>query len=129
MTTDFTTSWIADAIEVTAPDGATVRPLCSLPGTASSAQFALRPRQVSTAVSHTTVEEIWFITAGAGEMWRRRPGREEITVLEPGVCLTIPLGTVFQFRAGPDGLRAVAVTIPPWPDGNPEEARDETGHW
>ncbi|MEU8546176.1 cupin domain-containing protein [Streptomyces roseoverticillatus] len=129
MTADFETSRIADAVEVTAPDGATVRPLCSLPGTASSAQFALAPRQVSKAVSHVSVEEIWFITTGSGEMWRRQYGREEITVLEPGVCLTIPLGTTFQFRAGPDGLCAVAVTIPPWPDGDPDEARSEAGRW
>ncbi|MEV5378913.1 hypothetical protein B7P34_05395 [Streptosporangium nondiastaticum] len=129
MAADFGTSWIADAVEVTAPDGATVRPLCSLPGTASSAQFELGPQQVSKAVSHVSVEEIWFITAGTGEMWRRQRGREEITALEPGVCLTIPLGTAFQFRAGSGGLRAAAVTIPPWPEGNPDEARSEAGRW
>ncbi|MGK5547975.1 cupin domain-containing protein [Streptomyces sp. URMC 127] len=128
MAADFGTLRIADAIEVTAPDGATVRPLCSLPGTASSAQFELGPQQVSKAVSHANVEEIWFIAAGAGEMWRRQYGREEVTVLEPGVCLTIPLGTAFQFRAGSGGLRAFAVTIPPWPD-DPDEARSETGPW
>ncbi|WP_424887268.1 cupin domain-containing protein [Streptomyces sp. XH2] len=129
MAADFATSRIADAVEITAPDGATVRPLCSLPGTASSAQFELGPQQVSKAVSHAGVEEIWFVTAGSGEMWRRQGGREEATVLEPGVCLTIPLGTTFQFRAGTGGLRAVAVTIPPWPDGNQDEARSETGRW
>ncbi|MCF3102159.1 cupin domain-containing protein [Streptomyces roseoverticillatus] len=129
MAADFETSRIADAVEITAPDGATVRPLSSLPGTASSAQFELGPQQVSKAVSHASVEEIWFITAGSGEMWRRQHGREETTVLEPGVCLTIPLGTTFQFRAGSGGLRAVAVTIPPWPDGDPGEARSEAGRW
>jgi mannose-6-phosphate isomerase-like protein (cupin superfamily) len=49
-------------------------------------------------------------------MWRRQGDREEIVRLEPGVCLTIPLGTHFQFRSlGPGPLAAVAVTMPPWP--------------
>jgi mannose-6-phosphate isomerase-like protein (cupin superfamily) len=34
----------------------------------------------------------------------------------PGVCLTIPLGTRFQFRCiGHDALEAISVTMPPWP--------------
>jgi mannose-6-phosphate isomerase-like protein (cupin superfamily) len=32
------------------------------------------------------------------------------------MCLTIPLGTRFQFRSsGDDPLSALAVTMPPWP--------------
>lgn len=62
-------------------------------------------------------------------MWRSQDGREEVTVLAPGVCLTIPLGTKFQFRAGDQGLRVVAVTVPPWPVNSPNEARPETGRW
>jgi mannose-6-phosphate isomerase-like protein (cupin superfamily) len=39
-----------------------------------------------------------------------------VVALEPGVCLTIPLGTRFQFRTlGDEPLAAVAVTMPPWP--------------
>ena len=56
-------------------------------------------------------------------------GHEEVTTLEPGVSLTIPLGTVFQFRAGAQELRVVAVTVPPWPVDSPNEARFETGRW
>ncbi len=34
----------------------------------------------------------------------------------PGICLTLPLGTHFQFRATGDApLQAVAITMPPWP--------------
>ena len=51
------------------------------------------------AVAHRTVEEIWFFLAGRGQMWRRQDDHEEIVTVEPGVCLTIPLGTHFQFRA------------------------------
>jgi mannose-6-phosphate isomerase-like protein (cupin superfamily) len=117
------------APEITAPDGSAVRPLCVIPGAASFAQFELAPGQTAKAVSHATVEEIWFVTSGAGEMWRSQDGHEEITTLEPGVCLTIPLGTTFQFRAGDQGLRAVAATTPPWPVESPNEATLEPGPW
>ncbi|WP_199739543.1 cupin domain-containing protein [Streptomyces klenkii] len=129
MSEPFTTIRLDQAPEVTAPDGSAVRPLCVLPGAASFAQFELAPGQTAKAVSHATVEEIWFVVSGAGEMWRSQDGREEVTALEPGVCLTIPLGTTFQFRAGVQGLRVVAATVPPWPVDSPDEARFETGPW
>jgi mannose-6-phosphate isomerase-like protein (cupin superfamily) len=128
MSVEFTTMRTAEAAEVTAPDGSSVRPLCVLPGAASFAQFELAPGQVSKAVSHATVQEIWYVVAGGGQMWRSQERRAEVTALDAGMCLTIPLGTAFQFRAGPDGLRVVAATIPPWPDG-PGEARPERGPW
>lgn len=88
----FSTVRESDAAVVTAPDGSTVRPLGALAGLASFATFELAAGQVSAAVSHRTVAEIWYVIAGAGEMWRRQGGREEVTGLEPGVCLTVPLG-------------------------------------
>ncbi|NIH78216.1 cupin domain-containing protein [Amycolatopsis viridis] len=126
--TPFTTTHVADSAEVTAPDGSTVRPLCTLPAVASFAHFALAPGQVSRAVEHATVEEIWYVVGGSGRLWRGQDGREEITELRPGTCLTIPLGTAFQFRGGPAGLQVVAVTAPPWP-GTGEEAAPVPGHW
>ena len=128
MSVDFSTVRTGEAPEVTAPDGSAVRPLCVLPDAASFAQFELAPGQVSKAVSHATVQEIWYVVAGGGQMWRSQDGRAETSALEPGVCLTIPLGTAFQFRAGRDGLRVVAATVPPWP-GDPDEARPERGPW
>jgi hypothetical protein len=39
-----------------------------------------------------------------------------IVPVESGVCLTIPLGTHFQFRSlGAEPLCALGVTMPPWP--------------
>lgn len=64
MTARFSTVRIDEAPEVTAPDGSAVRPLCVLPGAASFARFELAPEQVSQAVSHATVEEIWFVVSG-----------------------------------------------------------------
>jgi mannose-6-phosphate isomerase-like protein (cupin superfamily) len=92
------------------------------------AHFTLAPGQTSRAVTHRTVDEIWYVVSGHGEMWRRSATREAIEPLEPGVCLTIPVGTHFQFRAsGEQSLTAVAVTLPPWPgDG---EALEVTGVW
>jgi len=92
------------------------------------AHFELAPGQVSLAVAQRTVEEIWYILSGGGEMWRRLEGQEEIAALEPGVCLTIPVGTEFQFRSsGPEPLAAVAVTMPPWP--GEDEAYRVVGIW
>jgi mannose-6-phosphate isomerase-like protein (cupin superfamily) len=113
--------------DVVAPDGSDVRVLLGLAG-GGMAHFELAPGCVSIAVAHRTVEEIWFVLSGRGEMWRRQGAREEIVGLEPGVCLTIPLGTRFQFRAlGPEPLAALGVTLPPWPgDG---EAIVVEGAW
>jgi mannose-6-phosphate isomerase-like protein (cupin superfamily) len=61
-------------------------------------------------------------------MWRRQDGREEIVELSRGTCLTIPLGTEFQFRSsGNEPLSAVAITMPPWP--GEDEAVFVEGHW
>jgi mannose-6-phosphate isomerase-like protein (cupin superfamily) len=124
---EFATKLLPALPDVTAPDGSAVRILLSLRG-GSMAHFELGAGQVSLAVVHQTVEEIWYIIAGQGEMWRSSGERQEITPLQAGVCLTIPVGTRFQFRASPDErLCAVAVTLPPWP-GN-EEAQYVPGHW
>jgi mannose-6-phosphate isomerase-like protein (cupin superfamily) len=106
---------------VTAPDGSDVRVLLGLAG-GSMAHFELAAGRVSRAVVHRTVEEIWYVLAGRGEMWRRQGEIQEVTVLEPGVCLTIPVGTRFQFRAADtQAVSAVAITMPPWPgDGEAE---------
>jgi len=90
------------------------------------ARFQLPGGETSKAVVHQTVEEIWLVISGAGQMWRRRQDREETVSLEPGVCLTIPLGTRFQFRASQD-LSVVAVTMPPWPGD--DEAVLVQGPW
>jgi mannose-6-phosphate isomerase-like protein (cupin superfamily) len=65
---------------------------------------------------HRTVEEIWFFVGGRGEMWRAAGEDEEVVEVRAGSCITIPVGTRFQFRAFEgDPLAAVAVTMPPWP--------------
>ncbi|MER6299508.1 cupin domain-containing protein [Kitasatospora sp. NPDC001539] len=125
----FATAAVDAAPVVTAPDGAEVRPLLVLDGQGSLAAFHLAPGQVTRAVSHATVQELWQVTAGSGELWRRQDGREQTVRLVPGTAVSIPLGTAFQFRADADGpLRITAVTMPPWP-GTDTEARPEDGPW
>ena len=123
----FGTKQLPATRNVIAPDGLDVRVLLAL-ARGGMAHFVLAPGQVSTAVTHRTVEEIWYVLSGRGEMWRRQGDREEVVVMTPGVCLTIPLGTHFQFRSlGTEELAAVAVTMPPWPgDG---EALVVAGKW
>ncbi len=111
----FETKALPAAPDVIAPDGSEVRILLRLAG-GSMAHFQLDPGEVSIAVMHRTVEELWFVAAGRGEMWRSLDGREEVVALEPGVSLSIPVGTRFQFRAvGDTPFAAVGVTMPPWP--------------
>lgn len=111
----------------TAPDGSDVRILLGLQG-GGMAHFELQPGQMSKAVAHRTVEEVWFFLTGRGQMWRRQNGREEVVAVEPNVCLTIPLGTHFQFRTlGDEPLAGIAVTMPPWPGA--DEAYLVEGKW
>ena len=115
--------------DVTAPDGSKVRVLLSLAG-GSAAHFELEPGAVSRAGRHRTVEAIWYIPAGRGEMWRRDDSREEVVSLKPDVCLTIPVGTSFQFRAvGDVPLSAFAVTMPPWPTETSDEWLEVAAYW
>jgi mannose-6-phosphate isomerase-like protein (cupin superfamily) len=125
--TDFATKPLPDAYDVLAPDGSEVRVLLALAG-GSMAHFSLPAGKISRAVRHRTVEEIWFVLGGGGKMWRAREGREEIADLAPRDCLTIPVGTAFQFRAGGDAaFTAVAITMPPWPGA--DEAEFVPGAW
>ena len=114
---------------VTAPDGSHVRELLSLPS-GSAAHFELPPDAVSRAGRHRTVDEIWFILAGRGEMWRSDGGREEVVALHCNLCLTIPVGTSFQFRTiGDSPLSAFAVTMPPWSAESDDEWMDVAPRW
>jgi len=123
----FETKRLPGAPTVIAPDGSDVRVLLALAG-GGMAHFELPAGRVSIAVTHRTVEEIWYVVSGSGKMWRRNDDHEETVHLEPGLCLTLPLGTHFQFRASVDGaLGVVAVTMPPWP--GEQEAIVVPGPW
>jgi mannose-6-phosphate isomerase-like protein (cupin superfamily) len=124
----FETKRLSAARDAVAPDGSDVRLLLQL-NRGSMAHFELPAGQTSKAVRHRTVDEIWFFLSGRGEMWRRQKGEAESVVpVEPGTCLTIPVGTEFQFRSLSDEpLSAVGVTMPPWPGEH--EAIVGAGKW
>jgi len=118
---------LPSARTVIAPDGSDVRVLLGL-AAGGVAHFELSAGKTSRAVVHKTVEEIWYVVSGSGEIWRKQGEREETVPLHPGVCITIPLGTHFQFRAAlASSVAAIGVTMPPWPGEG--EAVPVSGPW
>lgn len=125
--TGWATRTLPAAADVLAPDGSEVR-LLATAVRGSMAHFQLAPGQVARAVSHRTVEEVWYVVAGQGRMWRAGEGAEEVVDLRPGMSVTIPVGTRFQFRNdGAEPLGVVGVTMPPWPGD--DEAYLVEGPW
>ena len=123
----FDTKTIGAAPDAIAPDGSEVRVLCQL-SRGGLAVFSLPPGAVSKAVAHHTVEELWYVISGRGRMWRKLGQSEEVTELGPGLSLSIPTGTDFQFRCdGSEPLIVIGATMPPWP-GEAEAFRVE-GTW
>ena len=108
---------------VVAPDGSEVRLLLTDEHGAtrcSVVEVTIGTGETSRAVAHRTVEEIWYVLSGTGEVWRCPPGALATGVppvqVAAGDALVIPTGWEFQFRsdAGSD-MRFVCVTMPPWP--------------
>ena len=101
--------------DAVAPDGADVWNLLRT-DLGGMAIFQLPPGAISNPEVHKTVDEIWFFLSGRGEFWRKLGDQEEVVVVEPGVCITVPVGTHFHWRVYEgEPLRALGVTMPPWP--------------
>ena len=106
------------------PAGAEIRYLME-GATGNMIHSTVPPGQVNRATVHATVSEFWHVLSGQGEIWRRDESGEEVTVLEPGVSIDIPVGTAFQYRCiGVEPLRFLCVSMPPWP-GNTEATHIE----
>ncbi len=123
----FATTRLGSDYDVLAPDSSEIRVMV---GTTrgSLAHGSLAPGRVSLAIAHRTVEEVWFVTEGRGQVWRKHGGHEAVVDVEPGSALTIPTGAHFQFRAtGPEPLCFVMCTMPPWPGA--QEAVRVPDHW
>lgn len=124
---DFTTTQLAEPCDAIAPDGSEIRVLNRVKG-GSMAHGTLAPGLVSAAVSHRTVEEIWYVLGGRAELWRRLEEREVVVELRVGSSITLPVGTCFQFRTlGDRPFHFIMCTMPPWP-GDDEAERTE-GPW
>jgi len=120
--------------DVTAPDGSEIRLLVdtSQGATKSSlVEVTLAPGEVTRPVKHRTVEEIWYVLEGRGQVWRCPPDAAPESVaavsVSPGDALAIPTGWSFQFSADADNrLRFLCHTTPPWP-GEDEAVSMEHG--
>jgi mannose-6-phosphate isomerase-like protein (cupin superfamily) len=123
----FATKQLGAAHDVLAPDTSEIRLLVAT-SRGSMAHGTLPPGRVSLAVVHRTVEEVWYVTEGRGQVWRKDGEREAVVDVGPGTALSIPVGVHFQFRTvGPEPLRFIMCTMPPWP--GPHEAPRVPDHW
>ena len=108
-------------------DGSEIRLLGQIVG-ASMVHCSLPAGAVSLPVRHRTVEEVWYILSGRGQLWRSDGVQDEVVELVTGLAVTIPLGTSFQFSCtGDEPLMLVIVTSPPWPGA--DEALAVDGPW
>jgi len=108
--------------DAVAPDGAQIR-LLAAGRCGSMVHAALERGAVSRPVKHRTVEEVWYVVSGSGQI---AVGGDIVSV-RAGSSVLIPTGTPFQFRAGYAGLGVVMTTMPPWP--GPDEAEPAEGPW
>ena len=88
--------------DATAPDGSEIRLLVDARHAATKAslcEVTLPAGQVSRPVWHQTVEEIWYVLEGLGQVWRCPPSGESAAIkpvrVGPGDALTIPTGWRF----------------------------------
>lgn len=110
-----------------APDRSEIRILLDVSG-AGVAHCRLPPGAISSPVRHKSVNEIWYILSGQGQIWQSRNGVNDFADLSAGVCLTIAVGNSFQFRnTGADNLDILITTVPNWP--GPDEAVPVSGYW
>lgn len=110
-----------------APDGSDVRALLGSQW-GGLARFDFPAGETSQAVQHRTIDEIWHILGGLGQMWLADDVAEGTVDLRSGVTVLIPVGSRFQVRTfGHEALSAVAATMPPWPGSG--EARIVAGRW
>ncbi len=124
----FESNQVARDYDALAPDGSEIRLLHSLDG-ASVVHCRLPVGAATIPVRHRTVEEVWYFLAGAGQVWRRQGDREQVLDVSPGLSLTIPLDTDFQFRnTGEIPLEFIITTTPPWP-GEDEAVVLDAGRW
>lgn len=123
----FITRPLAGSADTLAPDGSEIRLLVE-GSRGSMVHCTLLPGRTSLAVRHQTVEEVWYILQGVGQLWRAYSGEEEETDLVSGISVTIPTGTHFQFRnTGAEFLCILICTMPPWPGA--DEAIRVANHW
>jgi mannose-6-phosphate isomerase-like protein (cupin superfamily) len=108
------TTRLADANVVTAPDGSEIRELVAT-SRGSMVHCTLPPGKTSLAVAHRTADEVSYFISGRGQVWRKNGNDEIVLDVEPGLSMSIEVGTHFQFRnIGDENLCFIITTMPPW---------------
>jgi mannose-6-phosphate isomerase-like protein (cupin superfamily) len=107
-----------------APDGSHILTMGEEPA-GGLAICTLDPGRVSVPVRARTVEEIWYVIEGRGEISRRQGTRDPwVDMLLPGTAVDIGTGITFQFRCTSEKrLRLLLLTLPRWPGA--DEAVEE----
>ncbi|MCD4766375.1 MAG: hypothetical protein K8R34_07680 [Methanosarcinales archaeon] len=110
----FETEQLPGQYNYLAPDGSEIRLLPEMKDGGLS-HCRLPIQGISQAVTHKTVEEIWYFIQGQGKVWRKQGDREEVVDAGPGTCPPYQWHH-FQFRnTGQEPLSFIIATIPPWP--------------
>jgi mannose-6-phosphate isomerase-like protein (cupin superfamily) len=123
----FDTKQLSEGLDVLAPDGSEIRLLVRTTR-GSMVHGLLPPGQVSRAITHRTVDEVWYFASGQGQVWRKQGADESVVDVRPGTSLSIPVGTQFQFRTtSAEPLQFVMCTMPPWP--GEQEAVRVSDYW
>jgi mannose-6-phosphate isomerase-like protein (cupin superfamily) len=118
---------LAERYDYLAPDGSEIRLLPTYDN-GGLAHCRLAAGRTSRAVRHRTVQEVRYVLAGKGQVWRARDADEEVVDVETDTGLTIPTGVSFQFRAGSSSpLEILIGTFPRWP--GQDEAEPVGGYW
>lgn len=119
---------LSEKADTHSPAGAEVRFMVEGTG-GGMIHCTLPPFQVNKAVIHATVNEIWYVLSGHGEIWRDNGIESSVTTLITGTSIDISPDTVFQYRSVSDeALRFICVTMPPW--SSDTEARFvDKGKW
>lgn len=118
---------LTEQYDYLAPDGSEIRLLVNGEH-GGFAHCVLPAGKVSAPVCHRTVEELWYVIEGQGEIWRRRDEDERVDQIRAGDSVSITVGTSFQFRAAASAdLKLLLATMPPWP--GPQEAVSVQGKW
>ena len=121
------TKQLSSTYDYLAPDGSEIR-LLAATGAGGLCHCTLPSGKTSSPVKHESVQELWYVLAGKGEIWRNDGHDDLVTPSEPGVSLLIDPGTRFQFRClGPLPLEILIVTMPKWPGAH--EAEAAPGYW
>jgi mannose-6-phosphate isomerase-like protein (cupin superfamily) len=126
------TQWLVQDVrfypDYLAPDRSEIRQLIAI-AEGGLAHCQLASPGPTAAQQHRSVDEIWYVLDGGGELWRGAPDvGEELVELLPGRAATIPPHTGFQFRCTSERpLQLLIGTFPRWP--GPDEAHPAEGKW